>query len=96
MKIGNIARIVGKTEGPQNSLRRHLVRGFKGSAILFVLQKLSIFLLAIALGRFLGAEGLGVYSTAMAIILIMGTVVEQMSLILNVDEFVRRLESSSL
>ena len=75
MKISNLTKEIKGLDGYPNSLRRHLVRGFKGSAVLFVIQRLFTFLLAVVLGRILGAEGFGVYSTAMAVILLTGTLV---------------------
>ena len=56
-----------KKIGVRGSLRRQLVRGGVGSAIVMVINRLLMLMLAIVLSRELGAEGYGIYVYALAL-----------------------------
>lgn len=57
--------------GTQGSLRQHLARAAAGSAALAFSAKLLMLLTSIVLARWMGAEGYGVYATAMALVLLL-------------------------
>ncbi len=57
--------------GGQGSLRRHLTQAAAGSAALALSSKLLMLLTSVLLARWMGAEGYGVYATAMALVLLL-------------------------
>ncbi|MDY6944010.1 MAG: oligosaccharide flippase family protein, partial [Pseudomonadota bacterium] len=57
--------------GGQSTLRQHLARAAAGSAILALSSKLLMLLTSVFLARWMGAEGYGIYATAMALVLLL-------------------------
>ena len=57
--------------GNDGSLRHHLARAAAGSALLAVSSKLLMLLTSVVLARWMGAEGYGVYATAMALAILL-------------------------
>lgn len=53
---------------PKGSLSRHLAANAAGSLLLAVSSKLLMLLMSVLLARWMGAEGYGVYATAMALV----------------------------
>jgi O-antigen/teichoic acid export membrane protein len=65
--IGNWRHLVGSS----SSLRRELVRGAGGSFALYISSKLLMLIMSMLLARLLGANGYGMYASAMALVLLL-------------------------
>ena len=71
MQTLTFANRLRNLRGGQGSLRRHLAQAAAGSAALALSSKLLVLLTSVLLARWMGAEGYGVYATAMALVLLL-------------------------